>query len=399
MIEDVDILIIGGGLIGLTLLLGLQKQGFNVCLVDSKIQKQSISATEVFDVRSLALSPASVEILKQLHCWSEINSFTTPIDVIEVSEQKRFAKAYLRATESEPLGYVIELPNLLANIAAQVDQSAIRTAVCVTHYCPQKKQVTIQSNQHSESENITYLMRAKLIISAEGTQSVMRDCCGLSAESKKYPAQALVTNIGLKNDHANQAYERFTQYGPMAFLPLSQQRMALVWALEPSKAQYYQNVCEKKFLSELQRNFGYRLGRFVRVGERVIFPLMHLFMPKIVKNNVVFVGNAANTLHPVAGQGFNLGLRDVASLIHCIRTQGIATPAATEAMLLNYQILRQNDHAMVSYGTDNLIRLFTSKIPGVACLRSLGLFGFDHMELGKKILIHYASGAAGAVNE
>ena len=382
MIKEVDILIVGGGLIGLTLLSGLTEQGYRVCLVDNK-PLPSMQAKS-FDGRSLALSPASATILQQFQCWSTLLPFITEITTIEVSEQGRFAKARLEASVSEPLGYVVEMAYLLANILSKIDMKNVCASAIVRDFCVKQNQAIIEYAGEMQT------IRAQLVIAADGADSSMRRFCHLSAHVKNHATLALVTNIGLQKPHQNQAFERFTPQGPMALLPLTQQRMALVWALDKNTAQYYQTCEAAVFLTHLQREFGYRLGRFNKVGLREVFPLRHIIMPNLVEDRVVFIGNAAHTLHPVAGQGFNLGLRDVAILVDCIQKRGF-----TPEMLASYEQLRKKDQAFISRCTEGLLTLFTASWPGLSCLRSAGLLVFDQCEYLKKTLIHYASGRAG----
>ena len=382
MIKEVDILIVGGGLIGLALLLGLSEQGHRVCLVDNKALP-SMQASS-FDGRSLALSSASVAILQQFQCWSTLLPFVTEIKTIEISEQGRFAKARLEASFSEPLGYVVEMAYLLAHILSKIDMKNVCAPAIVRDFCVKQNQAMIEHAGEMQT------IRAQLVISADGADSSMRRFCHLSAQVKNHASLALVTNIGLQKPHHHQAFERFTPQGPMALLPLTQQRMALVWALDKNTAQYYQTCETALFLTHLQREFGYRLGRFIKVGLREIFPLRHIIMPNLVQNRVVFIGNAAHTLHPVAGQGFNLGLRDVAILVECIQKSGF-----TPEMLASYEQLRKNDQAFMARCTEGLITLFTTSWPGVAWLRSAGLLVFDQSDYFKKTCVHYASGRAG----
>lgn len=220
----------------------------------------------------------------------------------------------------------------------------------------------------------------------------MRRLCDLSAQTTLYVQHGLVANIGLAKPHAGKAYERFTPQGPMALLPMQNKRMSLVWAMSPKEAARMQSLSDAEFLRQLQQNFGYRLGRFTKVGARSAFPLQQVIMPQQVKWPVVFIGNAAHTLHPVAGQGFNLGLRDVAALAQCISQEGLS-----KEMLNHYVRLRAHDQKMILGLTDGLVRVFTSRMPGLGLVRSLGLLAFDNIPLLKNLLTRYTSGFGGAI--
>ena len=233
-------------------------------------------------------------------------------------------------------------------------------------------------------------IQADLIVAADGTHSTVRKLCDLPIKTKSYGQHAIAANIQLARDHHHQAYERFTATGPLALLPMTKRRASLVWALEPSEAERLAHVSESDFIHELQTAFGYRLGRFTNVGKRAIYPLKQIIMPSQVKDRVVFLGNAAHTLHPVAGQGFNLGLRDVASLAQCIAQQGLGSD-----MLESYLATRRSDHQIITRLTDGLIELFNSKLPGMSILRGAGLIGFDNTSFLKNLLARYARGFAG----
>ena len=209
---------------------------------------------------------------------------------------------------------------------------------------------------------------------------------------KPYHQLALVANIGLQRTHRQCAYERFTQEGSLAMLPMTLQRSAMVWCLSPDEAKRLQRMEESLFLKHLQRVFGYRLGRLMKVGQRIVFPLQEIVMPDQVAWPLVFVGNAAHTLHPVAGQGFNLGLRDVAALAQCIVKQGL-----NEVMLGQYQTMRQADQTAIIRLADGLVRLFGSRIPGLALGRSLGLVTIDNIQVLQQLLTRYARGYGGVV--
>jgi 2-octaprenyl-6-methoxyphenol hydroxylase len=201
-----------------------------------------------------------------------------------------------------------------------------------------------------------------------------------------------VANIGLAQKHQCQAFERFTSEGPLALLPMQDNKMSLVWAMSPQKAKDLLAVNDKEFLTTLQKAFGYRLGRLVKVGARSSYSLQQIIMPQQIKWPVVFVGNAAHTLHPVAGQGFNLGLRDVAFLAQCIAQYGL-----NQSMSDEYLKLRLGDQKNIISFTNSLIGLFTSQIPGMGLARDLGLIVFDNSTFLKNWLSRYAQGYSGTI--
>lgn len=383
MNKSIDILIIGGGLIGATLLLALRGLGYSTVLVESK-ELDKLKPND-FDARSLALSLASQRILKTLGVWDALSPHASPIETIHVSNQGYFGTAKLEGKKNNPLGYVLEMEDLnQALYQTQQKEELLMGASLTALDCEHRTaRVCTQSGELT--------LHPQLIVAADGAQSLVRRFCDLTAEIKSYEQEALVANIGIAKAHEACAYERFTADGPLALLPMQGKRMSLIWALPPDKAKQFL-VDEVQCLKELQLAFGYRLGRFSKMGKRSLFPLKQVIMPEVIKWPFVFVGNAAHSLHPVAGQGFNLGLRDVATLAQCIAQWGLK-----KAMLDEYHQLRQRDQRVISGLTDGLISLYTSALPGMGYLRNLGLIAFDNISVFKHLLIRYSSGFGGLI--
>lgn len=380
--HDVDLLIVGGGLIGAMLMLALASTGIRCLLVDT--HGLSDRSDVDFDARSLALSAASVRILQMLNIWPMLADQAAAIDTIHVSEQRRFGSARLHGNANESLGYVVEVQHISEALCKLTDHGKLLAPATVTAFDLANRIATIQT----PSGELT--VKAQLIVAADGADSCMRRFCNLSSQVKDYDQHALVTNIGLARHHRHTAYERFTPSGPLALLPMVNSRIALVWSLLPDEAKRLMHVSERDFLSQLHQAFGYRLGRFVKVGRRVVYPLRQVTMSELVAGSVVFIGNAAHTLHPVAGQGFNLGLRDVAMLAQCIIRHGL-----DHDMLQYYQRSRRYDQTAITKFTDGLVELFTSQRPGVALARGAGLVALDNSPLFKQILARYTRGFAG----
>ena len=380
--QEVDILIVGGGLIGATLMLALAKTDYRVILVDAIPFSSRI--TPDFDARSLALSPASTRIMQMLNIWPLLEADACPIETIHVSEQHAFGCAHLRGDGVSKLGHVVELQQI---------NHALHQCLNLDHVLAPAQLIALDKEQGVATirqGDTTLQLTAKLIVAADGTDSSVRTFCDMTANINDYHQHALVANIGLARGHQHIAYERFTTHGPLALLPMNGLRASMVWALPPDEAKHTLALNDKDFLTQLQRHFGYRLGRFTSVGKRVSYPLRQVIMPKQTCGSVVFVGNAAHTLHPVAGQGFNLGLRDVAMLAQCIVQHGL-----TPDMLQHYETQRTSDQTSMTRFTDGLIRLFTSKFPCVGLARRAGLIAFDQVPALKAILARHARGFAG----
>ncbi len=382
---QVDILIIGGGLNGAAMLRALAPTGLRMMLVDG--HDYSKSQSDDADSRSLTLSTASMRILRGLGVWSEIESTVAPIHKIHVSEQGRFGTACLEGHAQDPLGYVIPIQDLVRVLYQTIDRQALLVPASVIAFDPEQRMATVQCGEKR------YTVQAALFVAADGSQSSMRTLCQLPVTVKEYGQHALVTNLSLARAQQGIAYERFTTTGPLALLPTGHKRMGLVWSMLPTEAERLLALSDQEFIQHLTRVFGYRVGRIEHVGRRMTYPLRQMLMPDAVSGSVVFIGNAAHTLHPVAGQGFNLGLRDVAMLAQMITKIGLADPT----LLAQYQAARQHDQKAIAHLTDGLITLYSHSNIGVKMARQFGVLILDNNRLLKRVLARYASGLAGIV--
>ncbi len=380
--KQVDILIVGGGLTGATLMLALSQLGYRTLLVESHPFSNRTQAD--FDARSLALAPASIRILDMLNIWPELKKHATAINTIHISQQKGFGSALLQGEKDSPLGYVVEMQYINHALYRLLQKHHILAPATLTAINPMDGTAIISSKEGQHT------ITASLIVAADGTNSSVRQLCGLGTRVKDYHQHAIVANIGLARSHQEQAFERFTAHGPMALLPMMGLKTALIWAMPPPDAEQLMAKNELDFLRALQQAFGYRLGRFVKVGRRVVYPLQQVIMPEQTLGRVVFVGNALHTLHPVAGQGFNLGLRDVACLAQYISQEGL-----TRDMTQHYIKARLCDQQAIIRFTEGLISIFTQRIPGAMMMRAMGLIALDHISFLKQELAHLAQGFSG----
>ncbi|MDF1645622.1 MAG: FAD-dependent monooxygenase [Legionellaceae bacterium] len=384
-VDEIDILIVGGGLIGMAMMCALAPLGYRVRLAEARVAIHN--TPQILETRSIALSPASIRILKEIQIWPMLASEASSIRTIHISEQGQFGQAYLNSDDSgEPLGAVVEMHTLNHALKAHLNPTDV--------YVPAR---IIGLDAHTgvaelKTESGEQTVRARWIIAADGTHSSVREQLSAQANYKIYPEHAIATNIALSRPHQHVAYERFTSDGPLALLPLDDLHMALVWTLKSEEAEAFKAMSEVKFLQALQRIFGYRAGRFTAVGPRVTYPLQQVMMKKQVHGRVVFVGNAAHTLHPVAGQGFNLGLRDVAMLAECALKEGL-----TDKSLIHYQALRKSDQKIITTATDGLVSLFKSKLPGIGLARRAGLLALDNSTVLKEMILRHAKGFGGVV--
>lgn len=380
--QTVDVLIVGGGLTGAALLLALEDAGLEALMVEANDFEARLSPN--FDTRALALSPASIRILEMLAVWPLLEKNATPIHCIHVSEQGRFGQTRIEGSIDRALGYVVEMTAIQAAMQERLPRCKLMSPASLVALNREENLATIRFQDKDLQ------IKAKIIVAADGANSSARKLAGLRGERKAYGQQAITANIGLKRPHNNLAFERFTRTGSMAMLPMSQDRASLVWALGPQEATSLMGLRDEDFLQQLQKQFGYRLGRLTSLGRRVSYPLEKMVMPEPIVWPLVFIGNAAQTLHPIAGQGFNLGLRDAVSLAQCLHQFG-----PNQALISPYKTMRRYDQAAITHFTDGLVELFGKQIPGLRLLRSLGLFAADVLPGIKKCVRHHASGFAG----
>lgn len=384
MKKVVDILIIGGGLAGASLLLALKQHAIDALLID--VKDLSMQNQTRFDMRSLALAPASVNILNCLNIWPELSLNATAINTIHVSMKGAFGAARLKSQGKKPLGFIVPMHDIGVAIHQNLPVQ--------TYFAPAEiveldsEQTILKISRQGELIEI----HARCIVVADGGQTFMREHLGLPITVKHFNQQAITANIEISRSHEGIAYERFTSTGPIAMLPLPDNMVSMVWCLPIEKAQSTALLDDNEFLKRLQAHFGYRLGRFKQAGKRAVFPLKHAVMPKFVKWPYVFIGNAAHTLHPVAGQGFNLALRDAAMLVECFLKEGI-----NETALAHYQSLRHADQQAITQLTYGLIQGFNMNYPGSTLLKGLGLIAVEQMGCFKSLIARHARGFGGVV--
>jgi 2-octaprenyl-6-methoxyphenol hydroxylase len=391
-----DIAIVGGGMVGASLAVALAPLGLKIALIEA-IPHDSATQPS-FDERTTALSNGSRRILETLGVWPAVATAATPIRKIHVSDQGRFGFARIDAAEQglAAMGYVV--PN---RALGQALWTRLPAGAGMQVYCP--AQVSrIQAGEDAVTLEITQAgapvaITARLVVAADGVQSAVRGAFGVAAEVRDYEQTAVITTVLPQRFHDHVAYERFTGSGPLALLPLEGGRCALVLTLSRAMADSALAWSDQEFLAELQRRFGFRLGRFLKVGRRVPYPLSLTRAAHTSAARCAIIGNAAQGLHPVAGMGFNLGLRDVASLAELIaeRRQEAAFDAGTPGLLAEYDAWRAADRGGVIAFTDGLIRLFASPSGVVRRLRSAGLLAFDLLPPAKAALSRLSTGGGG----
>ena len=392
-----DVAIVGGGMVGATLGVALAPLNLRVALIEAI--PHNAAAQPSFDERTTALSNGSRRILETIGVWPALDGLATPIAKIHVSDQGRFGFARIDAREQglAALGFVV------ANRAlGSALWSRLGTSTRLKVFCPAEvSQVTAEDEAvkiEILQEGVTTAIDAKLIVAADGAQSAVRGAFGVAAEARDYGQTAVITTVLPQRFHDHVAYERFTPSGPLALLPLEGGRCTLVLTLTKDAAQSAMAWSDQEFLAEVQRRFGFRLGRFLKVGRRVTYPLFLTQSVSTTAPRCVIIGNAAQGLHPVAGMGFNLGLRDVACLAELIAESAAmaADPGGSE-LLAEYDAWRTADRRGVIGFTDGLVRVFSNPLRGVQRLRNLALLAFDLLPPAKSALSRLSTGGGGRI--
>ena len=390
-----DVVIAGGGMVGASLALALAEAGRSVTVIEH--QPAGGAQAPSFDDRSTALSNASQRILAGLGLWDEIAAEVTPIKAIHVSERGRLGMTRIRAEDEgvPALGYTI-INRVLGRIlwarlkaCEHVELLAPAQVVSVAGAQGASRLVCVQGGDDTQE------LHARLVVAADGARSTVRDMLGVGSRSHDYGQTAIIANLLPRRAHQGWAWERFTPEGPMALLPMAGQRCGLVWTVAPTLAERLLAMDELAFTAAFQQAFGHRLGRFSRLGARAAYPLALTRAAAITAERAVILGAAANSLHPVAGQGFNLGLRDVAALAEVLADAGPGADPGDAALLARYADWRRGDQLKVVAFTDGLVRGFAPTRFPMPALRSAGMLLFDVAPGAKALLARHSMGLAG----
>jgi 2-polyprenylphenol 6-hydroxylase len=395
-----DIAIIGGGMVGasLALLLAFKNPRWKIALLEARALSRG-EYRPSFDARSTAISHGSVEILQALGIWGELAQEATAIKQVHVSDAGHFMGGLINAEDYplEAVGYVI--PNAWIG---QVLDKHLQAASGVQVFAPAQveKIRPLQAGARLQLASGDQL-DCKLAVIADGSDSPLRTALGIDTHTSDYGQQAIIANVAFSEPHKGVAYERFTDMGPLALLPLGKQasacESALVLTLPYDVAQDVVRMSDVEFLQHLQQRFGHRLGKFLRVGQRHAYHLQLISATEQVRSHLVLMGNAAHYLHPVAGQGFNLSLRDCLCLADALEEAGHSGAALGELQVLQRYLQRQQmDQQLTTEFSDKLVRLFSSSSLPLIALRHLGFIGLDLLPAVKTRFAAQTMGTAGA---
>jgi len=387
-----DVVIVGGGMVGASFALALRATKLRTLLIEG-VPPDS-SAQPSFDERTTALGNGSRQIFESLGVWNAMAADASAIRSIHVSDAGRFGVARLDAREQgvPAFGYVV--PN---RTIGRVLWRELREAPNITLVVPAQVKAATLSEEFVELEVLaeggTECIRAAVAVAADGAGSVLRASAGIDADIEDYEQVAIVVNAATERPNTGEAFERFTPSGPLAVLPTAGGGYTVVWAVRPERAAELTALDDAAFAAELLAAFGWRVGRWTRVGRRHTYPLALSRAAETVAGRVVLIGNAAQALHPVAGQGFNLGLRDAATLAEMLAAAA-AAPDFGE-LLARFAAWRAEDRKGVTRFTDGLVKLFGSDLPGMGLVRNFGLLLFDMSPAAKRALSRVSWGFAG----
>lgn len=380
--QQFDIVIVGGGPVGMALALTLREYEFSVLLLEARELPEKVD-----DPRPLALSYGSRLILQRLNIWENLAQ-PAPITTIHISNRGHFGHAILTPDDAgvPALGYVVNYHDLYHSMGRAVrDSSAVyRTNALVTAIRTDLSLAQVTYQQGDTARQV----RTRLLVLADGGR-LAEQIDGVRYHTHDYQQIAIVANIKVESPQSGTAFERFTLNGPLALLP-SGEGYALVWTMPAATAEKILQLDDRSFLLHLYEQFGDRMGEFTHVGPRSNFPLILKHASTITGHRAVLIGNAAQTLHPVAGQGFNLGLRDaweLASEISRIPSGTPGEPGSTK-MLAAYSRRRQSDKRISRLFTDSLVKLFTADLPLVQTCSGIGLAALDSLPPARRLIAH-----------
>ncbi|MEN5174778.1 2-octaprenyl-6-methoxyphenyl hydroxylase [Acinetobacter higginsii] len=397
-----QVIIVGGGMVGLSLALMLAKSNIAVKLLEAvkypNFDDENVAPYHSsFDARNTALSRRSVQIYQKLGLWEALQQHATPILQVHITEQGSFGKARLVAEQEkvESFGQVIENAWLGRVLLTQVRQQPLIElidGVQVTSLTQDADQVQIEAMRNGE---YIHSLKSKLVIAADGRDSFCRQAIGVGVDEHDYDQVAIVTTVQTSKPHQHVGFERFSALGPLALLPLpGEYRRSVVWPVKKgTEAEWLGEENDQHFLDALQETYGDRAGKFEKTGKRFSYPLSQVLADKQAVGRVVLMGNAAHTIHPVAGQGFNLCLRDADVLVRFLMEQLAKSDDIGEPEnLLAYEQSRLKDQQRVIKFCDSVVRGFSNQNPILKLLRNTGLIAFDVIPGVKPLVANYAMG-------
>ncbi len=396
-----DVVIIGAGMVGATLACALTHQTNSpgkILLVEASQIHSGKAAQPGFDSRSTVLSASSVDYLRALGLWQPMESAASPIHHIQVSDQGHFGGVHMQGSDArvEALGQVVENA-----VLGQVLNQALLHSAAIELCCPvQVSAVTAQQGGMQvslQSDDKVLNVTAALVVLAEGGRSGLIQQLGIHINAESYGQSAVIANVALSQPHQHIAYERFTGKGPLALLPLTAhagiQRMALIWTHPQEEIASIMALPDADFIARLQADCGQRAGHILQVGKRAVFPLSLQVAEEQFRPRLALLGNVAHTLHPVAGQGFNLALRDAMALAANVRQslQQQLDPGSFNRLQAWWDVVQKDQLRTITF-SDVMTKLFSNNNMAMAALRKLGMIGIELLPPLKQHLARQAMG-------
>ena len=389
-----DCIVIGGGLSGLTTTLALSKIGLSVAIIDKTSLK--IVKKNEGDQRTTAVSASGKKVFEALDVWDSLKKGAEPILDIVVSEKGK--KGHLsfdhQTVGTEPMGHIldnIELKNSLISSIRSQKNIQLFPFKSLNNFFPETGAVTIDLNDGSSYE-------AALLVAADGRNSDGRRIAKIKSTNINYNQSSIVFTVGHEKPHRGTAYEQFTTGGPIASLPMRGNKSSVVWSEDTEAAESLMQLDDKDFAAAASYRLNDCLGKMTIIGQRKVFPLKLNYADTIIANRFAMVGDAAHGLHPIAGQGFNLGLRDIANLTEEIsNARRLGLDIGSFETLRSYQAARRFDNFSLVAATDGLNRLFTDNNKIVGFIRSSGLDAINTMNPIKNLFMRLAMGEVGSL--
>jgi len=385
-----DVTIVGGGLVGLSMACVLTQEGISVSLIETQDPKKQTD--DKFDGRCSAIAPASVNIFKAMGIWNDLKKHAGPVKEVFVTDGD--SPAFLHIGKEEwstgTMGYMIENRFIRRALFGKLLKQKN-----ITLFAPAKyKNIDYDENLVRVELEDKKILTCKLLIAADGRFSKIREKAGIKTFHTDYNQSGIVCAIKHEKDHKCTAQERFLPAGPFAILPMVDRHYSsLVWAEKPELASHIVELDKKSFEVEVQKRFGDYLGKIELVGKRWCYPLSLTFAHKYSSTRMCLLGDAAHAIHPVAGTGFNLSLRDVAQLAELIiEMKGLGLDIGGATVRESYERLRKKDNLFMIAATHGLTRLFSNKLVPLKLARNTGLAIFNKVPPIKKFFMHYSMG-------